>query len=214
MTRLLLPLLLAVSLAACVAPMRSMQSLVSPLPLGEAPILLENQSISPLAQEEMDPIAQYAKGMQIDYAEAERRMWLQGEMNLVEHKVAEDEAYFASWTQHEPTFGLVVSFSAPDGEERIQKYLEGVEWADLVIVQESDITREELLRLRDQVVAAAEETGIRFGSGVNWMTGKVTLYSSEAEKLRESLEGNNAIVPVLDRVEFVQESGAVPAVGP
>jgi hypothetical protein len=59
--------------------------------------ILPAQSV--LAQEEEeDPIGEYARGMQIDYAEAERRLWLQGEMNLVEHKVAEDEVYFASWT--------------------------------------------------------------------------------------------------------------------
>lgn len=165
-----------------------------------------------LAQEEGNSmVAAYAEVMQIDYAEAERRLRLQGEMSLVEQKVAEDEAYFASWTQHEPIFGLVVSFSAPDGEERIQKYLEGMEWADLVIVQESDITREELRNLRTQVVAEANKTGIVFGSGLNYITGRVTLYAEDVEELREYLEGNAEIAPILDRVEFIQEQGAAPA---
>ncbi|MBX2999573.1 MAG: hypothetical protein KF893_13735 [Caldilineaceae bacterium] len=166
---------------------------------------------SALAQEEENPIAEYANGMQIEYAEAEHRLRLQAEMSLVEQRIAEDDAYFASWTQHEPTFGLVVSFAAPDGEERIQKYLEGVEWADLVMVQESDITREELLRLREQIVAEAEKTEIIFGSGVNYMTGKVTLYAEAVEELREHLEGSAETAPMLDRVEFIEEPGAAPA---
>lgn len=185
--------------------------------VGLIPVLMEPdiglaQPGSPLS-ESNSIVTAYADAMKIDYAEAERRLTLQHEMSLVEQKIATDDAYFASWMQHEPTFGLVVSFSAPDGEERIRKYLEGVEWADLVTVQESDITRDELANMRSTVVQEAEKTGIDFGSGLDYRTGQVRIYADadSIEKLRIELEANKAVAPIMDRIEFIEEAGAAPA---
>ena len=162
--------------------------------------------------EEPNPIvAAYAHDMKIDYQEAERRLTLQHEMSSVEQEIVKDEAYFASWMQHEPEFGLVVSFTTPDGKERIRPYLEGVKWADLVTVQQSDITREEFAEMRSKIVQEAEKTGIAFGSGLNYRTGQVRLYTEKTDELRAQLEGNDAITSIIDRIELVKESGAAPA---
>jgi hypothetical protein len=80
-----------------------------------------------------------------------------------------------------------------------------------VTVQQSDITRDELNEIRDIVAQEAKETGIEFGSGLNYRTGKVRVYADEINALRESLENNEVIAPLLDRLEFIQESGVAPA---
>ncbi len=157
----------------------------------------------------------YAEGLNIDYAEAEWRLSLQDEMSRVMREIEQDEAYFAAWLQHQPTFGLVVSFTTADGQERISKYLEGVEWADLVTVQQSDITREALLSLRRQVVQAARKTGLNFGSGIDDRTGKVNLYTDKVDELRSRLGTQLAAraegAAIMSRIKFVEEAMVVPA---
>ena len=157
----------------------------------------------------------YADAFKLDYDEAERRLDLQARMSVVEQKLMEDEAYFASWMQHEPEFGLVVSFTTADGEERIRKYLADVDWADLVTVVQSDMTRQEIADLREKVVAEARKTGIQFGSGINYPEGKARLYTEQSDELRMELEANSEIAPIIDKIEFIQEAGGdAPAVQP
>jgi hypothetical protein len=168
------------------------------------------QSESPLPELNTIVVA-YAEAMQIDYAEAERRLTLQHEMSLVAQVIAEDEAYFATWMQHTPTFGFFVAFTTADGNERIRPYLEDVPWGDLVTVQQSDITRDELTEMRHQVVEEARKTGITFGSGLNYQTGQVRLYTEQPDELRERLAGNDEIASIIERIEFIQEGSAAPA---
>ena len=153
----------------------------------------------------------YADTMEIDYREAERRLTIQFEMDMLEQKIAKDEAYFASWMQHKPDFGLVVSFTTADGDERIADYLDGVDWADLVKVKQSGITRDELTDMRHKVVTEAKKTGIPFGSGLNYQTGQVRLYTEQAEKLRSNLASNTRIAPIIDQIEFIEEARDKPA---
>lgn len=158
-------------------------------------------------------VAFYANAMNIDYDEAERRLNLQAEMSLVEEKLIEDEAYFASWMQHEPDFGLVVSFTTDDGEERIKKYLADVKWADMVMVQKSDITREEIASMRKDIEDEARKTDIAFGSGINYQAGKIMLYTEKAGDLESALRTSPITGPMVDRIEVVEEAPAVPANG-
>jgi hypothetical protein len=149
----------------------------------------------------------------LTYEEAERRLLLQSEMDKLEQRVIEAEpAYAGSWMVHEPEFGLVVAFAAPNGEELIQPYLEGIEWADLVRVQQSPYTDDELYDITTQVNNAARATGVPFASGSNFQTSKVTLYTPYPEELRHQLEIQEAMQPYLDDIEILyQESMGVPA---
>jgi hypothetical protein len=104
---------------------------------------------------------------------------------------------------HQPEFGLVVAFASPDGETLIQKYLEGIEWADLVTVQEAPYTVGELVDILDQVNRAAVETGIPFESGTNFQAGKVTLWTPNPDTLRSQLEAQDAVRQHIDDIEFV-----------
>ncbi len=173
------------------------------------------QADKPSSEAENPMITFYAEAMQIDEIEAKRRLTLQYEMSLVEQKIATDEAYFASWMQHQPTFGLVVSFTTADGQERLRQYLPDVAWADLVTVQQSDITRAELASLRRTIVQEAEKTGIVFGSGLSYPTGQVRLYTEKPDQLRTRLGTQLAAraegASVINRVEVVKEAGAAPA---
>ena len=114
------------------------------IPVFIEPDVALTQFSSPVSTPEPIPknpmVTFYADAFKLDYDEAERRLDLQAKMGDVQQKLAEDEAYFASWMQHEPEFGLVVSFTTADGEERIRKYLADVDWADLVTVVQSDMT--------------------------------------------------------------------------
>ena len=168
------------------------------------------QSESPLP--ELNPmVVAYAEAMQIDYAEAKRRLTLQAEMSVVEQEIAQDDAYFATWMQHTPTFGLFVSFTTTDGDERIRQYLKDVTWADLVTVLQSDITRDELAEMRNKVVEEAGKTEIAFDSGLNYQTGQVRLYTDRPDELRERLACNDKIASIIEHIEFIQEAGATPA---
>ena len=156
----------------------------------------------------------YADAFKLDYDEAERRLDLQARMSVVELGISEDEAYFASWMQHEPEFGLVVSFTTADSEERIRKYLADVDWANLVTVVQSDMTRQEIADLREKIETEARKTGIQFGSGIYYPTGKVRLYTEKSNELRMELEANSEIAPIMDKIEIIQETGEAPAVQP
>lgn len=91
-------------------------------------------------------VTMYAETMGIPYAEAERRLMLQAEMDLLESKIIAGEPLYAgSWMEHQPEFGLVVGFAAPDGETLIQKYLVGIPWAELVHIKQMPYTIAELI---------------------------------------------------------------------
>jgi len=155
-------------------------------------------------------IFSYADAMKIEYTEAEHRLQLQNEMSLVEQKIVEDNAYFTSWIQHNPTFGLIVSFTASDGDERIQQYLEGIEWADLVIIRESDITRDELMNMHKKIVQEVNKLDIEFRTYLNYQTSQVQIHSERVNELRVTLETNDEILSLMDRIRFINESGDIP----
>lgn len=91
-------------------------------------------------------VTMYAETMGIPYAEAERRLMLQAEMDLLESKIIAGEPLYAgSWMEHQPEFGLVVGFAALDGETLIQKYLLGIPWAELVHIKQMPYTIAELI---------------------------------------------------------------------
>ena len=154
----------------------------------------------------------YAETFNLDYDEAERRLIIRDEMGVVERELfEEDEAYFASWVQHVPEFGLVVSFTTADGDERIRKYLVDVDWADLVTVVQSNMTRQEIADLREKVVTEARKTGIRFGADINYPEGKITLNTEKPNELRTALEANPETAPIMDKIEIIQGTGDTPA---
>ncbi|MFN8439609.1 MAG: hypothetical protein U0175_02510 [Caldilineaceae bacterium] len=168
------------------------------------------------AEETPNSIVQsYANDMGISYEEAKRRLELQNEFSLLEQKVIEGEpSYAGSWTMHQPEFGLVIAFAAPDGKTILQKYLEGIAWAELVHVQQSPYTVAELQAIAQTVLQAARETGIPFGGGSNPKTSKVTIYTPQPEEMRQRLESNLSIQEYWNDIEYVNDAGmAVPAIG-
>ena len=184
--------------------------IVSLIPLFVEPDVSLSQFSSPVPQPKNPIVTFYAEAMKIDYDEAEHRLALQAEMSIIKPNLMKDEAYFAAWIHHEPDFGLVVSFTTADGEERIRKYLTGMEWADLVSVEQSDITRDELLSMRDKVVTEAAKTDIPFAAGLNYQAGKVRLYLEQVDELRLYLEGNAQTAPIIDKIELIKEAGVKP----
>lgn len=158
-------------------------------------------------------VQSYADAMGISYEEAKRRLQLQNEFSLLEQKVIEGEpSYAGSWTMHQPEFGLMVAFASPSGETLIQKYLEGIQWADLVHVQQSRYTVAELQEIAQKVMQAARETGIPFGGGSNPKTSKVTIYTPQPDEMRQQLESNLSIQEYWDDIEYIYEANmAVPA---
>lgn len=165
-------------------------------------------------------ITAYAEAFGLPYEEAERRLLLQAAMNNVESQIAQQEpSYAGSWTQHEPEFGLVVALTDPDAEAIVAKYLEGVEWADLVTVVQHPNTLAELEEYLLQVQAATEGLAQRaeliYATGLNIQEGKVRLYSPTPDVLRDKLVQEQVLdgTPVtLEDIEFVlQEHPALPA---
>ena len=165
----------------------------------------EHLSVPQDGSDEQDPgVESYAKLIGISLEEAARRLKLQIEMDGLEGKVLEGEpSYAGSWTVHEPEFGLVIAFAAEDGAEKLKPYLEGIEWANLVKVQQSPYTDEELVQILEKVTNAAKDTGVRFESGADPRTAKVNIYSPEPDKLRADLEAQNKIPDYMDDISFI-----------
>ncbi len=157
-------------------------------------------------------ITSYAEAFSLSYEEAERRLILQDEMDSLETKIREGEPFYAgSWMQHEPEFGLVVAFKSPDGKAIIQKYLEEIEWADLVMVQEAPFTDDELDEIYVIVKEAADKTEIPFESGPNYRTSTLDFFTPQPEELRMKLEAAETIQPYLKHINIVyQEALSVP----
>jgi hypothetical protein len=151
-------------------------------------------------------VVEYAKLYNLSYEEAERRLQLQIEMSALEGLIIDGEATYAgSWTVHEPEFGLVIAFAAEDGAEKLKPYLEGIEWANLVKVQQSPYTDEELVQILEKVTIAARDTGVPFESGANPRTAKVDIYTPEPDKLRAELEAQNKVPDYMDDIAFVYQ---------
>jgi len=121
--------------------------------------------------------------------------------------------YAGTWTQHQPEFRLVFAFTVANGAEIIQPYLDGIEWADLVLVQQSPFSVDELLAIQVQVSEAARSTGIPFGAGSNIPLSRVNLYTLQPEELRRQLETKEEIQEYLDMIDYIKESPAAPASG-
>lgn len=165
----------------------------------------EHLSVPQDGSNEQDPgVESYAKLIGISLEEAARRLKLQIEMDGLEGKVLEGEpSYAGSWTVHEPEFGLVIAFTADDGAEKLKPYLEGIEWANLVKVQQSPYTDEELVQILEKVTNAARDTGVPFEVGANPRTAKVDIYTPEPDKLRAELEAQNKIPDYMDDISFL-----------
>lgn len=180
------------------------------------PLLIAGETEKVFAQsdgEEPNPVVQsYAEAMGISYEEAERRLAIQLEMDVLGRKIAGGEpTYAGSWILHQPEFGLIVSFAAPNGAEIIQPYLEGIAWADLVQVQQAPYSVDELLAIQTQVSEAARSTGIPFGAGSNIPLSRVNLYTLQPEELRRQLETKEEIQVYLDMIDYIEEGPAAPA---
>ncbi len=168
-------------------------------------IYQERLSVPQAGSDEQDPgVESYAKLIGISLEEAGRRLKLQIEMDSLERKVLEGEpSYAGSWTVHEPKFGLVIAFAVADGEERLKPYLKGIEWANLVKVEQSPYTDEELVQILEKVTSAAKDTGVPFEVGANPRTAKVDIYTPEPDKLRAELEAQNKIPDYMDDISFI-----------
>ncbi len=169
---------------------------------------------TPEVEEEIEPYIQmYAEAFGISYEEAKRRLALQGEMDDLQIRVTENEPAMnaGTWIQHQPEFRLVFAFTAANGAEIIQPYLEGIEWADLVLVQQSPFSVDELNAIARQVAQAARTTDIPFGSGSNIPLSRVNLYTLQPEELRSQVETKEEIQEYLDMIDYIESAPAAPA---
>lgn len=220
----------AALLASCtglpIEPASYTQAQLAPLTTPEPPLTLllplvrtdgsaASQAVAaPTRAPDLDPTtAMYAKQMNVSYAEAQRRLRLQGVMGSLGSTIAQNEpTYAGSWLEHTPKFGLVVAFTSPNGDEIIQKYLKDVPWADEVTVQQAPYTMAELENMQMVITEAAIPTGLLFASGINIPLAKVNLYTNRPDALRAALESGGLIPQYLDDIEYVyQASPAAPA---
>jgi hypothetical protein len=78
-----------------------------------------------------------------------------GELN--KRLLNSEPGYVASWLLHTPEFGLVVGFIVSNGDEILQKYLEGIGWAHLVKAQQVKYTLDELNAIHRQAAPLAQD---------------------------------------------------------
>lgn len=171
--------------------------------------------------EEPNPtFAAYAEAMKLSYEEAEQRLLLQFPLGELGAKIGEAEpTYAGSWIQHEPEFGLVVALTDPNGQAIVEKYLQDVEWADLVHVVQRPHTLAELDGMLQQVQATLKGvegiSDLLYATALNIQAGKVQLFSPVPDALQERLVQEQLLrgtTVTVDKIEFVlQEYKMVPA---
>jgi hypothetical protein len=163
--------------------------------------------------EESPIVAKYAEAFDVSYEEALQRLELQPEMANLANQVADGEpTYAGSWIQHEPEFRLFVAFATPNGEEKMSKYLEGIEWAELVEITQSAFTIGELKHILNAINRIRDKIDIPFESGTNYQTGKITLYTPNPDELQKEIEEQPSLKQYYDDIEYVhQETMSQPA---
>lgn len=163
--------------------------------------------------EENPIVAKYAEAFDVSYEEALQRLELQPEMANLANQVAEGEpTYAGSWIQHEPEFRLFVAFATPNGEEKMSKYLEEIEWAELVEVTQSAFTIGELKHILNAINRVRDKIDIPFESGTDYQTEKITLYTPNPDELQKEIEEQPSLKQYYDDIEYVyQETMSQPA---
>jgi len=150
--------------------------------------------------------AEYAEAFQVSEEETIRRLQLQTEMNDLVNIIAENEPQFAAaWIVHEPEFGLVVSFTTPNGEVRLRRYLEEIEWADIVHAEQSPLSHGELESIQRQLYNVDRKTDIPFESGVAFPPGKVHIYTPQPEAMNEYLQSLPSLKNRLEHIKVIYQ---------
>ncbi|MFW5942998.1 MAG: hypothetical protein ACOCXI_14445, partial [Chloroflexota bacterium] len=179
-TIFLLTTIIIVLLAACAPPAVEPEAAPSP---------------SPTALDPDDPFVQdaqtYAEDQGISLEEAVSRMNVQqalGESGLQSALMQNEADTFAGlWIEHEPAYRIVVAFTE-DGEQTIQPYLDGLEFADLVEVRSHRFTYAQLQSAQQETMQQLNELGIGASSGIDVQENRVTLTVGNPALLEEEFE--------------------------
>ncbi len=148
----------------------------------------------------------YARTFDVSVEVAQDRLQIQSEITELITKIEKNEpSYAGSWIQHEPDYALFVGFAASGADEKLQKYLTGIEWADLVKAQEVQYTIDELVDIQDKVNQQRRDVDIPFASGTNYQTNKITVYTPQPDELRFEFEKKEDIQSYLNDIEFILE---------
>jgi len=199
--RIIVRCLLTMSLLLLISV--SSTSLHAQDPPPEMPNPLPGDPTEPEEPEEEDTYAMaYAEDLGISVEEARQRLDIMLEMPALVNEIEENEAaYAAAWIVHQPDLALVVSFTTPDGAEKLADYLDGIEWADIVSAEQSALSHEELRSMQSLLLeAATERPDLAFESGVFFPAGKIHVFTPTPDEVEEFVES----VPELqDRLEYI-----------
>lgn len=148
----------------------------------------------------------YAKQKGVSVDEAVRRLRLQQDLSssglqsgLIEN---ERDSFAGLWIQHEPEYRFVVLFTR-DGEEKIQPYIEGEPWADVVEVRNgASATLAELEAAQADAECIVRDLGAIAQSGINQQENRVELEVRDRTRLEAALREAGARLP--ERVEVIE----------
>jgi len=148
---------------------------------------------------EINPIAIYAEGLSLSYEEAKNRLIIQDEFTDLVAKIAEKDPTFAgSWIEHEPEFRLSISFTTPNGQKKLRKYLQDIAWADLVTAEQSSFSIGEITSIQNHLHKVGSDNDLRFDSGFNQRERAIKLYTTNPDELRLQLESMPSLKKHLD----------------
>jgi predicted transcriptional regulator len=155
-------------------------------------------------------VSAYAETFNVSEREAQQRLELQVEMMELADTLAEnDPNYAGSWIQHQPDFRLTVAFTEEYTQAAIQNYLNDYEWAELVDIEQTTYSLNQLAEIQNQILRQFRELTeeiVPFESGVSLQRQKVILYTPYPDALQLQAE-TSTLDSYRDVIEIVfQES--------
>lgn len=154
-------------------------------------------NVGPLTENAFLQDAQlFAEQTGIELSEALSQLQSQDEVGTLQVKLAEEhsETFAGLWTEHEPTYRIIVAFTR-DGEETIQPYIENSPLADKVEVRSAEMSYVELENLHNQTIGLTNELGLPVSSSINIQENIVELYVTDQVRFDAALAQANATLP-------------------
>ncbi len=179
------------------------------IPPAPAPVDAPSVDTPPVdaVKPEYDPVAAHAALTGVSYEEAAQQLRWAEESNVLGRRLRSDPNYVVSWVEFVPEFRYIVRMTNADPAQFAAVYLQGVVWADRVVIEpaEPDAALETRRAwLIEALVQVPEAMTLVNGTEIDLAAGKVRVYTHDPDALRPLVEKALAASPLgMESVELV-----------
>lgn len=149
----------------------------------------------------------YADQYGVGLDEAVRRLRLQNEIGTLDATLSQEEksTFAGLWIEHEPEYRVIVRFTNPASEQRLQARLARTSLAGLVELRRAAVSLVQLEERRNIARQHARQLRFPVDSDINVFENRAEIYSDRPQALRAALAAASANLP--DHVEIIAVSG-------